>query len=104
LVNAATTAAVTGSATAQSVTLTNVKGIYLGRVVTVDTGTTSETVRVISCTTTTTVANGCTSGGSNSMNWVFKLDHAYTGGVGVPVTGGLNPLPEGVPFDLSDTA
>ncbi len=100
MVNALTQAAISGSSSNQTVTLNNMRGIYVGRMLTVDVGNVStEPVRVVSCTTTSTVANGCTSGGSNSVTALFKLDHANNS----PVTASLNPLPEGIPFDLADT-
>jgi len=102
---------ITASGTAQAVTMTSMAGIYVGRVVTVDRGSNAEAVRIVSCTTTSTAQNGCTSGGSNTLTGVFKLPHADNTTTGlaspttaVPVTGSFNPFPEGVLFDLADTA
>lgn len=101
IVSTTTTQAVTGSNSAVGVTLGNMNGIYPGRVLTVDTGSNSESVRVISCGTTAATSNICTPGqASNSVNGVFKITHASN----VPVGGSMNPLPEGILFDLTDTS
>ncbi len=101
IVNTTTTLAVVGSSLAQDVILGNLNGIYPGRVLSVDTGNNSEAVRVIACATTAAASNLCTPGAAaNSVNGVFKLDHLLS----VPVLGSMNPLPEGILFDLTDTS
>jgi len=97
LVDTTTTQAITASGTEQTVTLASTVGVYVGRVLLVDFGMSSqEAVAVKACTSTAT-DTGCTSGSSNSVTGVFKKGHAN----GVPVRASSMPYPQGIIFDVA---
>lgn len=78
-VNTTTTQAITGSNTAQTVTVASVAGMFVNRVVLVDTGVNQEAVRITAKTTT-------------SITGLFKLSHA----TGAAITASMNPYSQGV--------
>lgn len=78
-VNTTTSAVIVGSNTAQTVTVASTAGMFVNRVVLVDTGVNQEAVRITARTST-------------SITGLFKLSHA----TGAPITASMNPYSQGV--------
>jgi len=78
-VNTITAQAITGTNSNQTVNVASTSGMFVNRVVLVDTGANQEAVRIVSKTST-------------SITGLFKASHAD----GVPITASMNPYSQGV--------